>query len=290
MVTEHARLQSADPVNAMSVDVEDYFQVLAFEPYLKGQDWSGFECRIPRNIERILGLFSAHRVKATFFTLGWVAERFPELIRRIADEGHEVASHGRQHTRVTEQTPQQFREDVSYTRKLLQDVAGQPVRGYRAASYSIGAANLWALDVLSECGHEYSSSIYPIRHDFYGMPDAPRFAFRLRHDGILEIPVTTVDVLGRNWPCGGGGYFRLLPYSAFRWALRRVNTRDRQPGIFYFHPWEIDPGQPRIDTAGFKSRFRHYLNLRQMEGRLTRLLKDFRWDRMDRVFLLPGQA
>jgi polysaccharide deacetylase family protein (PEP-CTERM system associated) len=289
MVPDHARLTSAAPVNGMSVDVEDYFQVLAFEPYLKGRDWSGFECRIPRNVDRILQLFDSHNVKATFFTLGWVARRYPDLVRGIAAAGHEIASHGFSHVRVNQQTPAEFRQDVASTRKLLEDVSGEQVRGYRAASYSIGADNLWALEVLQECGHEYSSSIYPIRHDIYGMPEAPRFAFRLRADAILEVPVTTVEVLGRKWPCGGGGYFRLLPYSAFRWGLQRVNHADAQPGVFYFHPWEIDPEQPRVQAAGLRSRFRHYLNLDRMEARLGRLLSDFKWNRMDRVFL-PHKA
>lgn len=289
-IQESGRLRSSAPCNAMSVDVEDYFQVLAFEPWLKGQSWDAFECRIPRNVERILALFEAQGVRATFFTLGWVAQKFPQLVRRIADGGHEIASHGYEHARVTEQTPEEFRADVTRTRKLLQDVSGQPVNGYRAASFSIGHRNLWALDVLQDCGHLYSSSIYPIRHDFYGMPGAPRFAFRMRKGSLLEVPVTTVKVLGRTLPCGGGGYFRLLPYRLFRSGLKRVNAVDGQPGVFYFHPWEIDPDQPRIGHAGFKSRFRHYLNLGRMERRLTRLLGDFRWDRMDRVFLDPLRA
>jgi polysaccharide deacetylase family protein (PEP-CTERM system associated) len=288
LLNEHARLESTSPVNAMSVDVEDYFQVLAFEPWLKDREWSSFECRIPRNVDRILALFADSGVKATFFTLGWVAQRYPEVVRRIVGEGHEIASHGLKHVRVTQQTPEEFRDDVLRTKKLLEDASGMEARGYRAASYSIGAGNLWALDVLQECGHVYSSSIYPIHHDFYGMPGAPRFAFRTRPGSILEIPVTTVDLLGRKAPCGGGGYFRLLPYGMFRWALRRVNHRDRQPAVFYFHPWEIDPRQPRIHEAGLRSKFRHYLNLGRMEGRLRRLLADFRWDRMDRVFLPRG--
>lgn len=286
-IQEGGRLRSEAPCNAMSVDVEDYFQVMAFEPWLKDRPWDGFECRIPRNVERILEMFATARVHATFFTLGWVAEKFPALVRRIAAAGHEIASHGYGHVRVTEQAPEQFRADVSRTRKLLQDVSGQPVNGYRAASYSIGERNLWALDVLEECGHLYSSSIYPIHHDFYGMPDAPRFAFRMRRNSLLEVPVTTVEFLGRKIPCGGGGYFRLFPYWLYRRALERVNRTDGQPGVFYFHPWEIDPGQPRIEAAGRKARFRHYLNLSRMESRLTRLLGDFRWDRMDRVFLDP---
>jgi polysaccharide deacetylase family protein (PEP-CTERM system associated) len=271
--------------NAMTVDVEDYFQVYAFEDVLRGRDWNSFECRIPRNVERILAFFKDANVKATFFTLGWVAKRYPELVRRIVAEGHELASHGMNHVRATQQTPEQFRDDVRATKTLLEDVAGNEVRGYRAASYSIGAKNLWSLDVLAECGHTYSSSIYPIRHDFYGMPEAPRFRFRAAHDRLLEVPVTTVEVLGQKIPCGGGGYFRLLPYVYSKWAIKRVNQTDRQSAVFYFHPWEIDPGQPRVANASLRSRFRHYTKLDSMELRIKKLLKDFRWDRMDRVFL-----
>jgi len=272
-------------VNAMTVDVEDYFQVYAFEHVMKGRDWDTLECRIPRNIELILEMFARADIKATFFTLGWVAQRYPALVRAIAAAGHEVASHGMKHVRVTEQTPAQFRDDAAQARQLLEDISGQKVVGYRAASYSIGAGNLWAHDVLADCGYQYSSSVYPIRHDIYGMPSAPRFAFRAAGGRIIEIPVTTIQMLGQKWPGGGGGYFRLLPYAVSRWALRRVNARDREPALFYFHPWEIDPDQPRIAAAGWRSNFRHYLNLRRMQGRLERLLRDFRWDRMDRVFL-----
>ena len=269
----------------MSVDVEDYFQVSAFESHIDRADWETLPCRVERNTDHILQLFSEHGVKATFFTLGWVAERYPQLIRRMVDGGHEVASHGYSHVRVTNQTPDAFRADVVRTKALLEDVSGQEVQGYRAASYSIGAANLWALDVLAETGHRYSSSIYPIRHDLYGMPEAPRFAFQPNGGAMIEVPVTTVELFHRNYPCGGGGYFRLLPYVLSRWAMRRVNDHDGQSCVFYFHPWELDPGQPRQPGLGFKTRFRHYLNLRRMEKRLARLLRDFRWDRMDRVFL-----
>ena len=272
-------------INAMSVDVEDYFQVSAFESHIDRSDWETLPCRVERNTDRILGLFSEHGVKATFFTLGWVAERYPQLIRRMVEGGHEVASHGYSHVRVTNQTPDAFRADVVRTKALLEDVSGQEVQGYRAASYSIGAANLWALDVLAETGHRYSSSIYPIRHDLYGMPEAPRFAFQANGGSMIEVPVTTVELFHRNYPCGGGGYFRLLPYALSRWAMRRVNEHDGQSCVFYFHPWELDAEQPRQPGLGFKTRFRHYLNLRRMEKRLTCLLRDFRWDRMDRVFL-----
>jgi polysaccharide deacetylase family protein (PEP-CTERM system associated) len=283
-VEEGARYASDAPVNAMTVDVEDYFQVSAFEPHIAPADWERMPARVADNTGRVLDLFAAAGVKATFFTLGWVAERFPALVRRIVAEGHELASHGYDHTRVVRQDAAAFRADVTRTKALLEDVAGHAVHGYRAASYSIGASNLWALDVLQEAGYRYSSSIYPIRHDLYGMPDAPRFAFRVKADGLLELPITSIDALGRRWPCGGGGYFRLFPYALSSWGLRRVNSRDRQPAIFYFHPWEIDPDQPRIAGIGLKTRVRHYLNLSRMEARLRRLVRDFRWDRMDRVF------
>lgn len=220
-------MRASSITNAMTVDVEDYFQVYAFEHVLKGRDWSTFECRIPRNVERILAMFAANGVKATFFTLGWVAQQYPDLVRAIVAEGHEIASHGMRHVRVSEQTPAQFREDASAAKQLLEDVSGQPVLGYRAASYSIGEHNLWALDVLADCGYRYSSSVYPIRHDIYGMPSAPRFAFHAAGGRLVEIPVTTIELFGRKWPGGGGGYFRLLPYLVSRWAVRRVNEIGR---------------------------------------------------------------
>ena len=270
--------------NALTVDVEEYFQVAAFERTIIRDSWDTVESRVEFSCGRVLDLFEAQGVRGTFFVLGWIAERHPGLVRRIVKDGHELASHGYDHTRVHNFTPEQFRADVVRTKAVLEDIGGVQVRGYRAPSYSINAKNLWALDVLQETGHVYSSSIYPIRHDLYGMPDAPRFPFRFRPDGILEIPVTTVRMGGRNYPCGGGGYFRLLPYGAFRWMLARVNEQDRQSGLFYFHPWEVDPGQPRVKGAPLKSRFRHYLNLESMATRLERLLGDFSWGRMDEVF------
>lgn len=272
----------------MTVDVEDYFQVSAFEQHVPREAWDAKECRVERNVDRILELFERHGVQATFFTLGWVAERFPAMLRRVVAQGHEIASHGWSHVRVTQQDADAFRQDVLRTKALLEDASGQKVIGYRAASYSIGESNLWALDVLHETGHRYSSSIYPIKHDLYGMPDAPRFAFRpVQGQGFLEFPVTTVSVGGRNLPCGGGGWFRLLPYVGTRWALRRVNAVDQESAIFYFHPWEIDPGQPRQRGLDAKTRFRHYLNLHRTERRLDRLLGDFAWGRMDEVLYWP---
>ncbi len=272
--------------NAMTVDVEDYFQVSAFENHVAKSQWDSLPRRVETNTLRILDIFAEYQVKATFFTLGWVAERHPELIRRIVSEGHELASHGYEHIRVTEQSPQLFKEDVKRTKRLLEDFGGREVVGYRAASYSIGAKNLWALEVLQEEGYQYSSSIYPVKHDLYGMPSAPRFAFYPENaPQLLEIPITTMNVLGRNVPCGGGGFFRLYPYLFSKWAYRYINTVEKQPGIFYFHPWEIDPDQPKQQNLPFKSRFRHYLNLNKMEGRLNSLLTDFSWDSMQNVFL-----
>ena len=275
------------PVNVMTVDVEDYFQVSAFEPYISRDSWGRLECRVERNVDRILQLFDRYGVKATFFTLGWIAERYPQMVRRMVAQGHELASHGWSHVRVTQQDQDAFRQDIMRTKALLEDLSGQEILGYRAASYSIGADNLWALDVLRETGHLYSSSIYPIRHDLYGMPEAPRFAFRPGEGDFLEFPVTTFRIANKNLPCGGGGWFRLLPYAGMRWAIRRVNRVDGEAAIFYFHPWEIDPEQPRQDGIDAKTRFRHYLNLERMESRLNCLLGDFSWGRMDEVLYWP---
>jgi len=270
--------------NALTIDVEDYFQVSAFAPHIPRSEWESRECRVERNVERILAMLEARDVRATFFTLGWVAERYPALVRRIVAAGHELASHGYAHERATDLDDAAFAADIGRAKGVLEDIGGVAVHGYRAPSFSIGAGNLWAFDSLARAGYRYSSSIYPIRHDHYGMPDAPRFAHR-RANGLLEIPVTTLRVFKRNLPSSGGGYFRLLPYSLSRWMLRRVNTADGQPAIFYFHPWEIDGGQPRIAGLGLKTRFRHYVNIDRMEGHLQSLLADFRWDRMDRIFL-----
>lgn len=276
------RLQT--PVNAMSVDVEDYFQVSAFAPHIRRDTWETTPLRVEANVEHILALFARHNAKATFFTLGWVAERLPDMVRRIVAEGHELASHGWEHTRVNAQEAASFRADVTRTRALLEDIGGVPVHGYRAASYSIGTDTPWAHEVLADAGYRYSSSIVPVKHDHYGTPDASRFAFAAADGRITEIPVTTVKLAGRNINCGGGGWFRLFPYGFSRWALRRINEREGKSGLFYFHPWEIDPGQPRPEGLTAKARFRHYLNLSRMEQRLECLLQDFSWDRMDQVF------
>jgi len=273
-------------LNAMTVDVEDYFQVSAFEPFIKKSSWDSMECRVENNTSRLLDLFGKHGVQATFFTLGWVAERYPALIKRIVEEGHELASHGYDHVRVTQQSPDEFRADVTKTKKILEDISGQEIKGYRAASYSIKKENLWALEILHETGHAYSSSIYPVKHDLYGIPDAPRYAYYpFGEDSILEIPITTLNIFGKNLPAGGGGFFRLYPYSFSRWALARINKVDKESGMFYFHPWEIDPDQPKTPGINAKTRFRHYLNLDKFYQRLEQLLQDFSWDRMDKVFL-----
>ena len=276
--------------NAMTVDVEDYFQVSAFEPVVPKASWSDRECRVERNTDRTLAMFDECGVKGTFFVMGWVAEHYPDLIKRIVEQGHELAAHSYWHKRVTSQSRSEFYDDSKQTKSLLEDISGIEVRGYRAPSYSIGRDNLWALEVLHELGYQYSSSIYPIAHDHYGMPEAPRFAFHpIDPGGLLEVPVTTVELLGKRFPCGGGGYFRLFPYSLSRWAIKRVNQHDNKSAIFYFHPWEIDPEQPRVEGISAKSRFRHYLNLKRMEGRLRTLLQEFSWGRMDHLYLEQGE-
>jgi polysaccharide deacetylase family protein (PEP-CTERM system associated) len=275
--------------NALTIDVEDYFQVSAFAPYIRRDEWDQRECRVERNVERILAMLSQRDCKATFFTLGWVAERYPQLVRRIVDQGHELASHGYGHERASDLDPRAFAQDITRAKRLLEDIAGSPVQGYRAPSFSIGTQNLWAFDSLAQAGYRYSSSIYPIKHDHYGMPDSPRFAYRLAC-GLLEIPVTTLRMMSRNLPSSGGGYFRLLPYGLSRWMIRRINTVDREPAIFYFHPWEIDVDQPRVAGIDAKTRFRHYVNIPRMESRLQQLMGDFRWGRMDQIFLAKEHA
>ena len=272
--------------NALTIDVEDYFQVSAFDPYIPRDDWDSIPCRVERNIDRILSLLEKKGINATFFTLGWIAKRYPSMVRRIVENGHELASHGCDHDRVTELGSDDFYKDIADSKKILEDISGFPVIGYRAPSFSINKQNYWALNLLEEAGYLYSSSIYPVRHDHYGIPDAPRFAFYPNPTGkLLEVPITTVNLLGRNIPVGGGGYFRLWPYAVSRWFIQRVNEKDQRSAVFYFHPWEIDPDQPRPKGINLKVRFRHYLNLDLMEKRLTNLLNDFGWGRMDQIFL-----
>lgn len=279
--------------NAMTVDVEDYFQVWAFSSQVAPGNWDCWPTRVERNTDLVLETFAEAGTRATFFTLGWVAERFPTLVRRIVDAGHELASHGMAHVRVSEQTPEQFAADAGRAKVLLEDTGGCPVRGFRAASFSISASTPWAFDVLADAGYLYSSSIHPIRHDHYSMPHAPRFAHRPAGSsgGVIEVPVTTLSLGQRRIPCGGGGYFRLLPYAFSRWALSRVLATGRQPCVFYFHPWEFDPEQPRIPGASTRARFRHYTNLGRMRGKVRRVLGDFAWDRMDVAIGLdePGE-
>ncbi|MFP5418686.1 MAG: XrtA system polysaccharide deacetylase [Gammaproteobacteria bacterium] len=272
--------------NAMSIDVEDYFQVSAFAPHIRREDWDTLPCRVERNMDVILGLLDDAHAKATFFTLGWIAERYPQVVRQIVDNGHELASHGYGHQRASDLTPEAFRADITRAKHILEDLSGAPVRGYRAPSFSISRQNWWAVEELEKAGYVYSSSIYPVRHDHYGMPDAPRFPHRPNGEsGILELPPTTLPLMGRNWPAAGGGWFRLMPYTLSRWMLRRVNAQDAAPCMFYFHPWELDADQPRQPGLSAKTQFRHYVNLRRMPDRLRRLFNDFEWDRVDRVFL-----
>ena len=271
-------------INALTVDVEDYFQVSALAPYIPREEWASRACRVEHNLQRILAMFEEHGARATFFTLGWIAERYPHLVREIVARGHELASHGYGHERASDLDEARFLEDVRRAKLMLEDVAGVEVRGYRAPRFSIGSANLWAFDTLARAGYRYSSSVYPIAHDHYGMPDSPRFAYRV-NEQLLEIPATTLRMVGRNLPSSGGGYFRLLPYAVSRWMLQRVNAVDGEPAVFYFHPWEIDPDQPRLDGIDARTRFRHYVNLSRMEAKLRLLLADFRWGRMDDIFL-----
>jgi len=270
--------------NGLSVDVEDWFQVGAFENVIARDDWDSLALRVEDNIARILDLFAAAEVQATFFTLGWVAKRQPAMVRRIAEAGHEIASHGYDHARVFGFTPSEFAEDIRVARAILEDASGQSVKGYRAPSFSIDQRSRWAFDVLAEQGYLYSSSVAPITHDHYGWREAPRFAFfPLADSNLIEIPVTTAMLGGRRVAAGGGGFFRVLPYAFSRWAIRQVNRADQRPAVFYFHPWEIDPDQPRVDDAPVKSRLRHYTNLNKMADKLRALVFEFRWGRMDEL-------
>lgn len=265
--------------NAMSVDVEDYFHVAALSEAIARDQWDEMSARVGHSTRRLLDLFDATATKATFFTLGWVAERHPDLVREIHQRGHEVACHGYSHRLVYEQSPAEFRDETLRSKQLLEDLVGEAVLGYRAASYSITGQSLWALDILAEAGFRYDSSIFPVRHDLYGLPGAPRFPHVLKTPGgaeLVEFPPTTARVLGQNLPAAGGGYFRLYPYALSRWLMRRVNERDGHPAIFYLHPWEVDPDQPRVN-ASWRSRFRHYNNLHKCEERLGRLLREFRF-------------
>ena len=271
-------------LNALSVDVEDWFQVGAFENVIRREEWDSLTPRVERNAHAVLDLFDRAGVKATLFTLGWVADRYPRVIRRAAGAGHEIASHGWDHRRVFTMAPEEFRADLAKARAAIEDAAGVKVSGYRAPSFSIDARTPWAHPILAEEGYAYSSSVAPIVHDHYGWRDAPRFAWRpVEGAELIELPVTTVELAGRRAAAGGGGFFRLLPYRLSRWAIERVNARDGRPAVFYFHPWEIDPDQPRVPHATLKSRVRHYTNLRVMERKLFKLFTSARWGRIDQV-------
>ena len=269
--------------NALSIDVEDWFQVGAFETVIDPHDWDGLDRRVEANTDACLAMLARHGVKSTFFTLGWVAHRHPALIRRIVEQGHELASHGWDHARVFTMSAEEFRADLLRTKLMLEDAGGVAVTGYRAPSFSIDKRTPWAHEVLAEAGYRYSSSVAPVVHDHYGWPEAPRFAFKpVAGSDLLELPVTTAKFAGRTLAAGGGGFFRLLPYQFSRWAVRQVN-REQQAAIIYFHPWEIDPQQPRVTSAPIRSKLRHYTNLSVMEAKLDRLIADFKWGRVDEL-------
>ncbi|QJB70637.1 DUF3473 domain-containing protein [Parasphingorhabdus halotolerans] len=277
-------------LNAMSVDIEDWFQVGAFETVIDRADWDSLDHRVERNTDAVLELFDRAGVKSTFFTLAWVAERYPKLMLRIAGAGHEVASHGYDHGRVFTMTPDQFRADLERSRKILEDTSGQTVTGYRAPSFSIDKRTPWAHEILAEQGYAYSSSVAPIKHDHYGWEGSPRFAWKpVPGSDLIELPVTTVKVGQRILAAGGGGFFRLLPYALYDWAVKKMHRDDGRGAIFYFHPWEIDPDQPRVENASLKSKLRHYTQLSAMEGKLERALKDQNWGRVDRLALLETE-
>lgn len=263
--------------NALTIDIEDYYHVSAFEKVVRREDWEHYESRVEQNTERVLAMLDEMHVKATFFILGWVAEQYPHLVRRIVSAQHEVACHGYTHRRIYTLTPEEFRHEIRQAKRLIEDAGGAPVMGYRAPSYSVTAQSLWALEILLEEGFKYDSSIFPIRHDLYGIPGHERFAHRLGPQGLrslVELPLSTVRVCGVNIPVAGGGYLRILPYAITHFGIRYLNHYERQPAIVYFHPWEIDAAQPRLQ-ASWKSRVRHYTNLRRMEAKLRRLLASF---------------
>ncbi|MEL6709087.1 MAG: XrtA system polysaccharide deacetylase [Pseudomonadota bacterium] len=285
----HRAAPTSQVINGLSVDVEDWFQVGAFETVISRDDWSSIATRVEANVDAILALFDEAGVKATFFTLGWVAERHPTLMQRIAEAGHEIASHGYDHARVFTFDRGQFAEDIRKARSILEDTSRSKVIGYRAPSFSIDSRNPWALEELAAQGYTYSSSVAPIAHDHYGWPDAPRFAFRpVAGADFTEMPVTTAMLGSRRVAAGGGGFFRVLPYGFSRWAIRQVNREEQRPAIFYFHPWEIDPDQPRVPGAPMRSKLRHYTGLDKMADKLRALLSDFHWGRMDEVVAIEA--
>lgn len=291
-------MKKSEIVNMLSIDVEDYFHVSAFERVSPPSSWTEFERRVDQSTDKILAILARFNVKATFFVLGWVAQFSPELVKKIALHGHEIASHGYGHQRVPTQSRREFREDIRQSKSMLEDLVGAQVKGYRAPSYSICLNSLWAFDELVEAGYTYDSSVFPIQHDFYGIPDWPRFPFPLQRTEsgdwvpgsdrslgceLVEVPISTLNKAGRNLPIAGGGYFRLYPYGLTRMGLKQINDQEKRPFVFYIHPWEFDPEQPRMKNAGLKSRFRHYLNLKKTEGRFTRLVQDFNFSTIDDV-------
>lgn len=275
--------ESPYQLNAMTVDVEDYFQVSAFESVFAPDDWHSVGLRVDDNTNRLLDLFAEKNIKATFFTLAWVAQKCPTVIKRIVDEGHELASHGMAHRRLSTMTRAEAAEDIKLSKAILEDIGGTAVIGYRAPSFSISESNEWAFDVLVENGFVYSSSTYPIIHDLYGVPNWPRFKYK-RKNGLIEIPIPTLNKKGRNIGVGGGGYFRLYPYWLSKRRITQFIQDEKVPYNFYFHPWEIDPDQPRIKNASLKSQLRHYVNLSRMENKLKRLLSDYRWGTMQQTY------
>lgn len=277
-------MQLAEPrSNALTVDVEDYFHVAAFDATISQTQWHNLPQRVERNTDILLQQFADHQATATFFVLGWVAERFPQLVKKIHAAGHEVASHGYAHAKATVQSAAEFQQDIRRAKALLEDLTGEAVLGYRAPSFSIDKTNEWAFALLKQEGYLYSSSTYPVVHDLYGTPDWPQHPHK-RDEGIWECPMPVLNKAGKQWPIAGGGYFRLLPYWLSKKCIDSYLKHSSTPYMFYFHPWEIDPGQPRFNQAPMKSRFRHYTNLTRMEGKLVRLLQDYKWRSMQEVY------
>lgn len=263
--------------NFLTIDVEEYFHVDAFHDVVQTNQWSSFSSRVQKNVEKILDVIEAYHYKATFFVLGWVAKKNREIVRKIVNRGHEIGCHSFWHRKVFTLSPDEFKADTRHAKALLEDISGQPVFGYRAPSYSITRDSLWAIDILEELGFKYDSSIFPIIHDVYGMQNAPRFQFRLKHNNMMEYPLSTLRVFGKNLPVSGGGYFRLFPFWFTKRALKSINNKEKQPFIFYLHPWELDPDQPKFHNARLLSKFRHYTNLDQSYTRFERLLQEFRF-------------
>lgn len=275
--------------NAMSIDVEDYFQVAAFKNNINPNQWDEFPCRIEQNMEIVMAALDRNGVKATFFTLGWIAKRYPQMVRRIVAQGHELASHGYGHQMISDLTPKAFEEDIRSAKAILEDISGTAIYGYRAPSFSITRNTLWAHEILTKTGHTYSSSVYPIAHDLYGIPEAPRFAYPANAN-LMEIPATSVRIGNKNFPASGGGFFRLFPLELSKAIIAKVNRDDNQSAIFYCHPWEFDPNQPKVANASAKSRFRHYINLKSNTAKFDKLLGAFNWAPMRDVFLTRVSA